>query len=73
MWIAVGDDGMKDGWVLNDPRYGCIDLWVQEPRLHISPAYTGDSSIYLHIVTVGPSEQASDFSCFGFFRLSVVF
>ena len=28
VWMVVWDDRTKGGWILNDPRYGCIDLWV---------------------------------------------
>ena len=28
MWVAGRGDVMEGMWVLNDLRYGCIDLWV---------------------------------------------
>ena len=36
-WVAAGDDRMKDGWVLNDLRHGCIDLRVRRGGRVIFP------------------------------------
>lgn len=54
--VAGGDYGIDGRWVLNDLRYGCIDLWVcQRRRVIFRDSFFSDFQLYCEVADEGGS------------------